>query len=198
LAWAPNESLRAAGTACSRSDFTCACYIPKCWAFRVSRECAHALFTDALAQTVASDGFRGVYRGFDIALVGVVAWRAFYFGGYEAATAKLLGDRRNGTLAQRWVLAQAVTTASGTLIYPLDSVRRRMMMQSGRKDHLYSSSVDCFRKVFAQEGIAGFYRGISANILRGFGGALMLVLVDEIGSALRGATGLPVLGRPDR
>ena len=59
-------------------------------------------------------GVRGIYRGFDVAVLGVAAWRALYFGLYDTLTTRLLGGRSEGTLQQRWALAQAVTTGAGT------------------------------------------------------------------------------------
>eukprot|EP00953_Heterococcus_sp_UTEX-ZZ885_P017228 9644-Heterococcus_DN1.PRE.3 len=143
----------------------------------------HRLYTgsiDCLRKTLAAEGLRGVYRGFDVALVGIVAWRALYFGCYDSATMHIFGDRRGGTFAQRWAVAQAVTSVAGTAVYPLDTVRRRMMMQSGRQAVLYNSSWHCCTTMARTEGVKGFYRGLSANLFRGMGGALMLVLFDEI------------------
>lgn len=59
-------------------------------------------------------------------------------------------------------------------------VRRRMMMQSGRKDILYKNTLDCWRKIAQQEGGKAFFKGAFSNVLRGTGGALVLVLYDEI------------------
>ena len=59
-------------------------------------------------------GIRGIYRGFDVAVLGVALWRALYFGFYDTLTTRLLGGRSGGTLQQRWALAQAVTTVAGT------------------------------------------------------------------------------------
>jgi solute carrier family 25 (mitochondrial adenine nucleotide translocator), member 4/5/6/31 len=143
----------------------------------------HRLYTgsiDCLRKTLAAEGLRGVYRGFDVALVGIVAWRALYFGCYDSATMHIFGDRRGGSFAQRWAVAQAVTSVAGTAVYPLDTVRRRMMMQSGRQAVLYKSSWHCCLTMARTEGVRGFYRGLSANLFRGMGGALMLVLFDEI------------------
>ena len=81
-------------------------------------------------------------------------------------------------------VAQVVTTAAGAVSYPLDSVRRRMMMQAGAAAPLYAGQLDCVRHVLAHEGAAGFYRGYGANLLRGLGGALILVLYDEVRPAL--------------
>ncbi len=96
----------------------------------------------------------------------------------EAGTAKFFGGRGKGGILKRYFLAQGVTLVSGTLIYPIDSVRRRMMLQAGRLGgEMYKNSVDCFRCILRDEGFRGFYRGLPANMLRSFTGALMLVLV---------------------
>merc|ERR1712212_215847 len=69
-----------------------------------------------------------------------------------------------------------------------DTVRRRLMMQSGRKggDILYTGTLDCWRKIAAQEGSGAFFKGAFSNVLRGTGGALVLVLYDEIKNTLFG------------
>lgn len=53
------------------------------------------------------------------------------------------------------------------------------MMQSGRGEILYKGTLDCFAKIAKEEGTAAFFKGAGANVLRGVGGALVLVLYDE-------------------
>jgi len=75
---------------------------------------------------------------------------------------------------------------SGIVSYPLDTVRRRLMMQSGRvgadgkKMLLYNGTLDCFRQISAKEGSSAFFKGALSNTFRGVGAALVLVLYDEI------------------
>ncbi|CBJ25537.1 mitochondrial ADP/ATP translocator [Ectocarpus siliculosus] len=135
---------------------------------------------DCLRQAYSTVGLRGIYRGFDVAVLGVGAWRALYFGLYDTFTTRLLGGRQGGTLQERWAVAQMATSTAGTIIYPIDSVRRRMMMETGRKERMYKSSFHCFRTMVATEGYRGFYRGLSANLIRGMGTSILLVLYDEI------------------
>ena len=51
------------------------------------------------------------------------------------------------------MFAQAITASAGIASYPLDTIRRRLMMQSGRKgadgkkEILYNGTLDCFRKI---------------------------------------------------
>lgn len=83
-------------------------------------------------------------------------------------------------------LFQAVTTVAGIVSYPFDTVRRRMMMQSGRakSEILYKSTLHCWSTIYKSEGGSAFFKGAFSNVLRGTGGALVLVLYDEIKNLL--------------
>lgn len=61
------------------------------------------------------------------------------------------------------------------------------MMQSGRGDILYTGTADCFAKIYKNEGgFKPFFKGAGANVLRGVGGALVLVIYDEAQALLAG------------
>jgi solute carrier family 25 (adenine nucleotide translocator) protein 4/5/6/31 len=77
-----------------------------------------------------------------------------------------------------------VTVSAGIASYPLDTVRRRLMMQSGRADVMYKNTWDCFVKIAKDEGPGAFFKGALSNIIRGTGGALVLVFYDKIQSWL--------------
>lgn len=109
------------------------------------------------------------------------------------------------------MIAQTVTAVAGLTSYPFDTVRRRMMMQSGRKgggfvcrrhfdvfyqckgcrvvpnlvllsaaEIMYTGTIDCWRKIARDEGGKAFFKGAWSNVLRGMGGAFVLVLYDEL------------------
>ena len=82
----------------------------------------------------------------------------------------------------KFCIAQFVTNSSGVVSYPFDTVRRRMMMQSGvaKEKRQYKNTLDCWLKIMRNEGGKAFFRGAFSNVLRGLGGALVLVLYDEI------------------
>lgn len=71
---------------------------------------------------------------------------------------------------------------AGVISYPFDTVRRRMMMQSGlsKSEIMYKNTVDCWIKTAKAEGIGAFFKGSLSNVLRGTGGALVLTLYDTI------------------
>jgi len=125
------------------------------------------------------DGFLGLYRGFGVSVGGIIVYRAAFFGGFDTAKAMLLKDPRRAPIWQTWLIAQLVTTIAGVVSYPFDTVRRRMMMQSGRADILYKSTLDCWRKIAVNEGPQAFFKGALSNAIRGSGGAIVLVLYDQ-------------------
>jgi len=143
---------------------------------------------DCLVKIAKSDGIGGLYRGFGVSVQGIIIYRAAFFGLYDTAKGMLPGGGKDAGILISWAIAQCVTTLSGIISYPFDTVRRRMMMQSGRKggDIMYSSTIDCWRKIAAQEGSGAFFKGAFSNVLRGTGGALVLVLYDEIQLVLFG------------
>merc|ERR1712196_299433 len=83
------------------------------------------------------------------------------------------------------LLVHAVT-ASGLVAYPFDTVRRRLQMESERPmaDRMYKGTMDCGAKILKTEGFGGMYKGALANIFRGVGASLVLVLYGEIQLAL--------------
>ncbi|KAJ1967957.1 ADP/ATP carrier protein [Dispira parvispora] len=132
-----------------------------------------------------ADGFKGLYQGFGVSVAGIIVYRAAYFGGFDTAKSILFADKaKKPAIWQTWMVAQTVTVLAGMISYPMDTVRRRMMMQAGRGEVLYTSTVDCFIKLLRAEGAKAFFHGGFSNIIRGTGGALVLVLYDEIQAAL--------------
>merc|ERR1712147_499257 len=97
-------------------------------------------------------------------------------------------DYRKANILAFWAFAQFGTVTSGIISYPLDTVRRRLMMMSGKtgKDKLYNGTMDCFAKILKQEGPAAFFKGCLSNVLRGTGGALVLVFDSKIKAYLYG------------
>jgi len=136
---------------------------------------------NCLAKIFKSDGLVGLYRGFGVSVQGIIIYRAAYFGFFDTAKG-MLPDPKKTPIVISWLIAQAVTTVSGIISYPFDTVRRRMMMQSGRAvaDRQYKNTLDCWVKIAKSEGSSAFFKGAFSNVLRGTGGAFVLVLYDEI------------------
>lgn len=83
-----------------------------------------------------------------------------------------------GNFIASFLLGWTVTTAAGFVSYPLDTIRRRMMMTSGGTVH-YKSMFDAASQIIAKEGSRSLFKGAGANILRGVASAGVLSLYDK-------------------
>jgi len=135
---------------------------------------------DVYRKTLKSDGIQGIYRGFAISCVGIFVYRGMYFGLYDSLKPLLLGQDANALLS--FFLGWAVTIVSGLMSYPIDTVRRRMMMTAGTGTK-YNGSLDCFTQVCKNEGFMSLMKGAGANILRGVAGAGVLAGFDVVKKA---------------
>merc|ERR550532_3107535 len=111
---------------------------------------------DVYRKTLASDGIGGLYRGFVISCVGIFVYRGFYFGLYDTLKPILLGD--DGGLFLSFCLGYGVTVTAGLASYPIDTIRRRMMMTSGQAVK-YKGSNDCTVQILKNEGAMSMMKG---------------------------------------
>lgn len=131
---------------------------------------------DVYRKTLKSDGFKGLYRGFMISCVGIIVYRGCYFGFYDTLKPIVLGE--NASFYLSFCLGYGVTVSAGLVSYPIDTIRRRMMMTSGEAVK-YKGSFDCFLQIVKAEGFMSLMKGAGANILRGVAGAGVLSGFDK-------------------
>ncbi|GIL77940.1 hypothetical protein Vretimale_6529 [Volvox reticuliferus] len=140
---------------------------------------------DVYRKTIASDGVAGLYRGFNISCVGIVVYRGLYFGMYDSLKpVVLVGPLANNFLAS-FLLGWGITIGAGLASYPIDTIRRRMMMTSGAAVK-YKSSFHCFQEIVKNEGTKSLFKGAGANILRAVAGAGVLAGYDQLQVLLLG------------
>merc|ERR1719229_2045776 len=104
-------------------------------------------------------GFGALYTGFGVSVVGIVGYRGLQLGTFDTITG-----------LNPWKKDKGLIGAGAT--YPFDTVRRRLQMQSEKppEEHIYKGTMDCFKKIAAEEGLAaGLYKGFLANVLRSVG-----------------------------
>lgn len=136
---------------------------------------------DCIQKIYSKGGFRGLYNGFGMSVVGIFAYRGSYFGLFDTGKAWIFkGDTKNANILAMWAFAQFVAVSAGVTSYPIDTVRRRLQMQAGRSELLYNGTWDCFVKIAQQEGYRAFFKGSLTNIFRATGGALVLVFYEKI------------------
>lgn len=60
---------------------------------------------DCLTKIFKSDGLIGLYRGFGISVVGIIAYRAAYFGMFDTGKVMLFPDIKKANFFAMWAFA---------------------------------------------------------------------------------------------
>lgn len=118
-----------------------------------------------LALFVRRYGLVGPYRGLLISLLEIMPYTAISLGGYEYIKACLSGSRvgSSSKLAASWLSG----LCASLLCYPLDSVKRRLMVDGAKGGIAYGGSIArCVSSVVRAEGFGGLYRGCVLNALK--------------------------------
>jgi len=139
---------------------------------------------DCIKKTVSAGGMGALYNGFGVSVLGIIPYRGVYFGLYDTLREKnpYKSDRGLLGIASKFAVAQFTAISAGYASYPMDTVRRRLQMQSEKpvEEWIYSGTMDCFKKIIAEEGVTSLFKGAGANALRTVGSAMVLVLYDQL------------------
>ena len=143
---------------------------------------------DCLKKTVASSGVGGLYNGIGVSVAGIIPYRGVYFGLFDTLSGYNPYQKSENSIqraASKFGCAQFSAIAAGYASYPMDTVRRRLQMQSEKPqaEWVYQGTMDCFGKIIKDEGATALFKGAGANALRTVGAALVLVLYSEITAA---------------
>jgi len=146
---------------------------------------------DCLMKTARGPkGVLSLYNGFGISVAGIIPYRGTQFGLNDTLKGLNPWDKEMSFvgIASKWACAQFSVIMSGFVTYPFDTVRRRLQMESEKemKDRMYKGAANCFSRILKDEGTAALFKGAGANVLRGTGAALVLVLYGEAKNAIYG------------
>ena len=138
----------------------------------------------ACKKTVKENGFFSLYNGIGPSTCGIVVYRGAQFGVQDIVKAFNPYQKETTPIAifSKFCVAQLAVSISGIVAYPFDTMQRRLQIEASKPEaeQIYSGMKDCFQKILKNEGAKGFFKGALANILRGTGAAIVLVLYDEI------------------
>lgn len=109
---------------------------------------------------IHTEGVRSLYKGLGPNLVGVAPARAIYFAVYAKSSKGItrMGVDKDSPLVHTCAGASA-GFITNTFTAPIWFVKTRLQLSSQTKYGM----MKCARKVFKEEGIKGFYRGLSAS-----------------------------------
>jgi len=128
-------------------------------------------FSGAMVQIFKEEGIKGLWKGNVVACLRLGPYSAVKYGTFEY-TKDLFKDA-NGKIPDinRAMCGAFAGTMAVITTYPLDLVKTRLTVQKEGKaldgtimKKTYNGTWDCLKKVSAEEGFAGLYKGLSPTI----------------------------------
>ena len=110
--------------------------------------------------------FKELYMGCQTSLIGYGFYSAFnyYFYFYYK---NYFNDVLSNSTFKHLVCGSLTGISSISLTYPTDVVRRRLQLQGFHKNvPKYNGLIHCCKKMFVDEGIRGFYKGLGACYMK--------------------------------
>lgn len=123
--------------------------------------------------TVKHESVTALYKGIGPTWLSGAPYVGLQMTAYDTLKG-LIPKREDGTRNPLYTLPAggAAGLFAQTLTYPGDTIRRRMQTNGiGGRKKIYSSSMDAVMKTVRGEGIAGLYKGLTANAVRCIPGA---------------------------
>ncbi|KAI1724347.1 mitochondrial carrier protein [Ditylenchus destructor] len=137
---------------------------------------------DCFVKIAKHDGFFGLYRGFLPSVQYIFIYRSLYYGIFDSLRILFSKNRKHDdiTFVVAFGIGQVSTLIAAMVSYPLDTVRRRLMMQAGKDIKEFQGTVACTKMIYTTEGLLAFYSGFFVNAIRGIGAALILALYNDL------------------
>lgn len=133
------------------------------------------------------DGILGFWKGMKPTLVGIIPCRSIYFFSYEQ-TKRYLGSigMREGGVPNALISGLAAGVSSNTLTNPIWMVKSRLQLlaDSTAGQKAYTGYRHAVKSIFKEEGVGGFYKGISASYWGCLEGATQFMIYEQIKTKL--------------
>ncbi|PFH60313.1 hypothetical protein XA68_11159 [Ophiocordyceps unilateralis] len=137
----------------------------------------NALIRQTAIKMYADGGLRSCYRGVTMGLVGMFPYSAIDMTMFELLKttyrtrySRFAGchedDANPGNIATG-IIGATSGAIGATVVYPLNVVRTRLQTQgTAMHRETYTGIWDVARKTFQREGLRGFYKGLTPNLLK--------------------------------
>lgn len=111
----------------------------------------------SISSILKHNGLRGLYRGYIPTICSLSPFIAINFTAYDTLKSYNTSESKFS-----FVLLGGISgLVAQSICFPLDTIRRRMQIQTNK-----SSLIDSVKKIYSENGIKSFYRGITPNSLK--------------------------------
>ncbi|KAI5952390.1 OAC1 [Candida jiufengensis] len=139
---------------------------------------------DGLRQVYRHEGFKGLYRGVDAAVLRTGAGSSAQLPVYNLTKSFLLKNKlvKDNSFLLHFISASMAGLGVAIVMNPWDVVLTRMYNQKG---NLYKGPIDCFKKTIKIEGPMALYKGFWAQLFRvGPHSILTLIFMEHCMNAM--------------
>ena len=132
-----------------------------------------------------TDGPKGLFRGLKPMLFGIIPTRAIYFWAYSTTKASLNATLGNSP-ANHILSAFSAGISSNTITNPLWMVKTRYQIIGDSKvgQAIYKNYGEVVKAIWKEEGLPGFYKGITASYAGCFEGAIQWIVYEKMKTLL--------------
>ena len=119
----------------------------------------YTTISGTIMKTVRQEGVWALYRGMGPSLFGALPYEGIKFGAYDFLRRNVPEEWFPNRVMWQLFCGASAGTAAGVVMYPNDTVRRLMQVQTERgSTRRYLYMADCYKKVFRDNGPRRFYR----------------------------------------
>eukprot|EP01038_Epipyxis_sp_PR26KG_P009679 gene9679-13032_t len=138
-----------------------------------------------LMQIIKDEGPKGLFRGLKPMLVGIIPTRAIYFWAYTSSKG-ILYPKLGQTPFVHLLSAFAAGITSNTITNPLWMVKTRFQILPDISvgQVAFKNYGEVIKAIMKEEGVSGFFKGLSASYVGCFEGAIQWICYEELKSIL--------------
>jgi len=139
---------------------------------------------NALRLIRRDEGVRGLYRGIGLSVTSAVPTIALNFTFFDTLRPLFESYYKKKANKLEVALCGGVSAAcASSTLFPLDLLKKQMQLNGGRgrggSEEVYLTWQDAVRRVYRQDGLRGFYRGLSLEIFKVVPGGAILFVANE-------------------
>ena len=143
--------------------------------------------TEIAKKIFERDGILGFWKGMRPTLIGIIPSRSIYFYSYEQ-TKRILGNvgLKEGAVPNALISGLSAGVWSNSLTNPIWVVKTRLQLlaDSTAGQRAYTGYRDAVKTIYKEEGVGGFYKGISASYWGCLEGATQFMIYEQIKAKL--------------
>lgn len=135
-----------------------------------------------LSDIYREESLRALFRGLGPTLVGAIPARSINFFTYGNGK-QIIANHFNHGQENSWVHLSAAACAgvvTGTMTNPIWVVKTRLQLSQSSGERVMGGSLTVIKKILREEGVRGFYKGLSASYLGVTEGTIQWTLYERL------------------